>query len=271
MHLPETLKIAQHIARGAGRILMEGFGGHQESVGKSSAVDLVTKYDGLAEDYITRELAAAFPGHRLMGEEGTATGGDSPYIWYIDPLDGTVNFAHGFPVFAVSIGLYEGDQPLVGVVFDPTRDEMFYATAGGGAFLQPGEAPPRRLAVSGETVLRRSLLGTGFPYSRWNSDDDNVAETRAFLKRARGLRRAGAAALDVCYVAAGRLDGFWEFELKVWDVAAAGLILTEAGGRIVHIEDGQPLRPVLDVNLIACTPGIEGEMKEVLREAKGKR
>lgn len=269
MNLPETLNIAQQLSRGAGQILMEGFGGAQESVTKTSTVDLVTVYDGLAEDYITRELADAFPDHRLVGEEGTATAGDGPFVWYIDPLDGTVNYAHGFPIFAVSLGLYKGDRPQVGVVFDPTRDELFYATAGGGAFVRQGQGDPRPLKVSGATDLGQSLLATGFPYDRQHTDHDNVQQARAFLKRARGLRRPGAAALDVCYVAAGRLDGYWEYKLKIWDVAAAALILTEAGGRISHIPDGQPLRPDPVLDLVACTPGIEGEMFEVLKEAKG--
>jgi myo-inositol-1(or 4)-monophosphatase len=264
MDLKEILQIAEAIARGAGQIIMEGFGSQQDSIAKTSAIDLVTKYDALSEAYITGELAKHFPDHRLMGEEGTVTDGESPFIWYIDPIDGTVNFAHGFPVFAVSIALYEGDQPRLGIVFDPTRDELFYALSGRGSYLKQKEGEPQRLSVSGATDLGRSLLGTGFPYDRQTSEINNFQQTIAFLIKCRGLRRAGSAALDVCYVASGRLDGFWEYKLKIWDVAAAGLILTEAGGRLSNISDRQPLKPQLVLNLVASTPGIHEQMFEVL-------
>ncbi len=269
MNWEEILQITEKIARDAGKLLMEHFGFQQETEGKTSSVDLVTQYDKLAEEFIAGELKKHFPDHRLMGEEGTASEGDSPFIWYVDPLDGTVNYAHGFPIFVVSIALYEGDQPRIGVVYDPNRRELFYAIDGYGAYMQHRSGYPMQIWVSGAAELGRSLLATGFPYDRHTSKLNNAAQAEAFLKTAQGVRRPGSAALDVCYVACGRLDGYWEYKLKIWDMAAAALILKEAGGRISHIENGQPMMPELILNLVASTPGIHQQMFDVLDRVEG--
>lgn len=238
MDAQEILAVAVEIAREAGAYLLTGFLQPKQVQTKTSGVDWVTEYDTTAETMIVARLRRAFPDHGIVAEEGNdhATRGD--YHWYVDPLDGTVNYAHSFPHFCVSLALARGDQPVLGVIYDPTRDECFTAIAGQGAFLTQGDNA-RRLAVTAETALGRSLLATGFPYDRQTSALDNVEQTRAFLKRAHGVRRAGAAALDTAYVAAGRLDGYWEFKLHSWDVAAGALLVREAGGAAMMM-DGRP-------------------------------
>ena len=153
---------------------------------------------------------------------------------------------------------------MLGVVYDPERDESFTAIQGEGAFLTRGDQPPQQLHVAGEKELTHALLGTGFPYDRQTSSLDNVVQTRAFLKTAQGVRRSGSAALDLCYVGAGRLDGFWEFKLKIWDVAASALITQEAGGRVAFIDDGRPYAPQPVLNLFAANPVIHEQMWAVL-------
>jgi myo-inositol-1(or 4)-monophosphatase len=170
----------------------------------------------------------------VLAEEGRGT--DTPGAklrWVIDPLDGTTNFAHGYPRFAVSIGVEHEGEPAVGVVYDPLLDECYHAVAGGGAFRNG-----KPIRVSRETAFDRALLATGFAYDK-RENDDNLVEFRAVLKTARELRRDGSAALDLCYVACGRLEGYWEHKLKPWDVAAGGLIVCEAGGRVSD-RDGGP-------------------------------
>jgi myo-inositol-1(or 4)-monophosphatase len=193
-------------------------------------------------------------------------GGSGRYTWYIDPLDGTTNFAHGFPVYAVSLALYEGKLPLVGVIYDPTRDECFSAAAGEGAWLASA-GRTAAIRVSRQTELGDSLLATGFPYDVHSSAINNIAETAAFLKRARGLRRAGAAALDLAYVAAGRLDGYWEYKLNSWDAAAGVLLILEAGGQVTLI-DGRPFQLTPKLNLIASNGHIHSAMGKVLAGAR---
>lgn len=263
MNLQNTLGIAVEIARAAGALLRRVPEQELAIERKSSQLDLVTAYDRAAEALIVEQLQAAFPDHAIMAEEsGQVEEGSGRYTWYIDPLDGTTNFAHGFPVYCVSLALYEGQLPLVGVIYDPTRDECFGAVAGEGAWLASagGTAVIR---VSREMVLGSSLLATGYPYDVHSSEVDNIAETAAFLKRARGLRRAGAAALDLAYVAAGRLDGYWEYKLNSWDVAAGVLLVLEAGGEVTLI-DGRPFQLAPKVNLIASNGRIHAEMVNVL-------
>jgi myo-inositol-1(or 4)-monophosphatase len=226
-------------------------------------LDLVTEYDRASESLIVGGLRAAFPDHSIVAEEGSgyATAA-TPYAWYVDPLDGTTNFAHGFPVFAVSIALYHQDAPVLGVVYDPTRDECFQAVVGEGAWLARSDGSAR-LAVSQEKELGASLLATGFPYDVHTSDQDNIAQTAAFLKRARGLRRAGAAALDLAYVAAGRLDGYWEYKLNSWDVAAGALLVVEAGGRVSAI-GGDAFHIAPTMALVASNGAVHVAMLDVL-------
>lgn len=241
MDLEQARQRAVTIARQTGEILREGYRQSMNVETKSSAIDLVTQYDTQAERFITEQLRASFPDHRLHAEEGHYDEGHGPFTWFIDPLDGTNNFAHGFPVFAVSLALYREQQALVGVVYDPLRDECFHAVHEKGAILTGAAGSNAGLRVSATDRLLSSLLATGFPYDRHTSAEDNVAQFGAFLKRTRGVRRAGSAALDLAYVAAGRLDGHWEFKLSSWDVAAGILLVQEAGGRVTGI-NGQPFR-----------------------------
>jgi len=271
MDLSQALQVAVATADEAGALLRRGINERKVVSRKSSAVDLVTEHDQAAETLIGQRLGSAFPEHRLVTEEGTefSSNGQAQgrYTWYIDPLDGTNNFAHGFPVFAVSIGLYEMGWPLLGVVYDPMRDESFSAVRGQGATLRTRDGS-RPLQVSRETALLDSLLATGFPYDRHHSSDNNIAQLSAYLKAARGIRRAGAAALDLAYVAAGRLDGYWEYKLNSWDVAAGACLVLEAGGSITNA-DGTPWQIAPTVAMIASNGHIHEAMSAVLRSVDG--
>lgn len=264
------LDTAVTIAREAGELLVEGFDKKKEVVRKSTAVDWVTQYDTAAETLIVSRLREKFPEHGLLGEEGSDFAGNGRFQWIVDPLDGTNNFAHGFPIFCVSIALWEGQTPRVGVVYDPLRDECFTAAAGQGAWLtRRGKA--MKLSVTETDDLASSLIATGFPYDRvkqQNGRVTNVAESEAFLRQVQGLRRAGSAALDICYVGAGRLDGYWEYKLHPWDVAAAVLIAQEAGGTISWI-DGSPFRLGKQVAMIASNGRIHQTMLHVIHSANG--
>ncbi|MBE2234633.1 MAG: inositol monophosphatase [Anaerolinea sp.] len=232
------LEIAIDLARQAGALLRRG---HENGAGtvanKSSGVDLVTEFDLASERLIADGLRRHFPHHAIHGEE---TGGELPTagpVWVIDPLDGTTNFAHGYPVFSVTLALLIDGQPELGVTYDPLREELFWAQAGRGAWR--GE---QRLHVSATGELRASLLATGFAYDRASNPDNNLAEFSHFMPRTRGVRRAGSAALDIAWVAAGQLDGYWERGIQLWDMAAGVLLVREAGG-VVTTYSGQPWRP----------------------------
>ncbi|MCL4871466.1 MAG: inositol monophosphatase [Anaerolineae bacterium] len=267
MNLHNISPIALDIAREAGTLLREGYfaadAPHKTIELKSSSMDLVTQYDKAAETLIVGRLRAAFPDHRIVAEEGSNNSNDSPYLWLVDPLDGTTNFAHGFPVFAVSIALLDNGQPCLGIVYDPIRDECFAAIAGQGATLTRADGLTQTLQVSAAASLQESLLATGFPYDVQTSDWDNLAEFRAFVKRSRGVRRPGAAALDLAYVAAGRLDGYWEYKLSPWDIAAGILLVREAGGRVTSIPTG-PVTLEGQIHLIASNGRLHEEMAGVL-------
>ena len=203
-------------------------------------IDIVTETDREVESLITRHLRAAFPDHLIIAEEASAGMTLQPppadrYAWYLDPIDGTTNFAHAYPNFAVSLGLARGRQRLLGIVHDPVRDETFVARRGAGATLN-GEP----IRVSDTDDIEQALIGTGFPYDRREHIDFYLGFLRAFMLRAQGVRRGGSAALDLCYVACGRFDGFWEWKLKPWDIAAGALIVEEAGGTVTNF-DGGPL------------------------------
>jgi myo-inositol-1(or 4)-monophosphatase len=227
------LRLAVDTAREAGEQLRAAFGGVQD-VRYKGIVDPVTLADQASEALIARRLLDAFPSDRLLAEEGSEEGRNaaSERVWIVDPLDGTVNFLHGYPVFCVSIALLAGGRPVAGAVYDPLRDEMFAAEAGQGATLNG--AP---ISVSTTELLIRSMLCTGFAYDvAWRQE--NMAYFERFLDQTQAVRRDGAAALDVVYVAAGRFDGYWERGVSVWDVAAASLILSEAGGRLSGYDGG---------------------------------
>lgn len=265
--LQKTLEIATGIARDAGALLLDGFGRTKRIEKKSSALDWVTQYDKMSETLIAGRLREAFPDHDLVGEEGTNTDGHKPYRWYIDPLDGTTNYAHGFPVFCVTMGLYRGDDPVLGLVYDPLRQECFTAIAGQGAYLDRPQGG-RRLQVSRQTELVAALLATGFPYDVQTNPDNNINYLGAFVPRAHGIRRAGSAALDAAYVAAGRLDGYWELRVHSWDLSAAVLIVQEAGGRVTTLE-GRPFRLQPQFDVLISNGHLHDKMQAVIDHVNG--
>lgn len=227
-------------------------------------VNLVTQADEDAERLILAKLREAFPEHGILAEESGETDGASRYTWVVDPLDGTTNFAHGFPVFAVSMALRGPDgQPLLGVVVDPLSGECFAASRGGGATLNG--AP---IHVTGEQELNRALLATGFPYDRHTAPDNNTAAFARFIRRAQGVRRAGAAALDLAYVACGRLDAFWEQSLHPWDVAAGILLVREAGGVVTNYVGGEEGLSE-GTNVVASNGHLHEAMMAVLAQKDG--
>jgi len=221
---------AAEIAREAGALLI-GYFRQRVAVEYKGEADLVTVADRASETLIRDRLRSQWPAHDILGEEGGLVDTGSDYRWYVDPLDGTTNFAHGFPVFCVSMGLEHKGKLVAGVVYDPTRDELFTAEAGCGAFLnhQP-------IHVSKIAKLNESLIATGFP-SHKRHKNPNIFFYHQITLRTHGVRRAGSAALDLCSVAAGRLEGFWEFNLNPWDTAAGVLIVEEAGGKVTDFKD----------------------------------
>ncbi|MDH4101395.1 MAG: inositol monophosphatase [Nitrospirota bacterium] len=219
------------IAREAGGLLMNYFNNRVKIEYKGEA-DLVTEADRASEELITGRIRELWPDHDIVGEEGTRTESGSDWRWYIDPLDGTTNFAHGFPVFCVSMALeYKGER-IAGVIYDPSRNELFAASKGGGATLNG-----RTITVSATATLRESLLATGFP-SRKRHQNPNIHFYHQLTLRSHGVRRPGSAALDLAYVSCGRFDAFWEFNLNPWDTAAGVLIVTEAGGTVTNFTGG---------------------------------
>jgi len=231
---PQFVPAMTEIAREAGALLM-GYFHRRVKVEYKGDVDLVTEADRASEALITKRIGERWPGHNIMGEEGTRSEQGSDYRWYVDPLDGTTNFAHGYPVFCVSLGLEHKDERVAAVIFDPTREEMFTAEKGGGALLngQP-------IHVSSIANLAECLVATGFP-SHKRHKNPNIFFYHQITLKTHGVRRAGSAALDLCNVASGRFDGFWEFNLNPWDTAAGVLIVQEAGGQVTRF-DGQPFR-----------------------------
>ena len=221
------LELAERLAREAGRLQRESYEGEFEVHTKSAIIDLVTDVDRACEQLIVDAIQAERLGDAILAEEGGGTDDpDAEWRWVIDPLDGTANYAHGYPRFCVSIGIEQRGVATVGVVYDPLLDELFSAVRGRGARLND-----RPLQVGAETRLDHAMLATGFAYDVHRSAEDNLDHFSAFVKSARAIRRDGSAALDLCYVAAGRLDGYWELKLQPWDVAAGLLIVEEAGGR----------------------------------------
>jgi myo-inositol-1(or 4)-monophosphatase len=220
------LNFAIRVARDAGRLLRDRVGTRIDIDHKGS-IDLVTDVDLASERLIREAISTYYPRHEILAEEGGLSESGSEYRWIVDPLDGTTNYAHGYPMFCVSIGLECKGEPALGVVYDPMREELFAAERGGGATLNN-----RPIHVSKTADLMQGLLSTGFPYDIKTSKLTNLDHWANFAMHAQALRRDGAAALDLCYVACGRFDGFWELNLSPWDTAAGVLIVTEAGGRV---------------------------------------
>lgn len=252
-----TLSDLERLARGAGAILRDGYN-KDHTVQYKGVIDLVTETDHASEAFLLGEIKSKFPGGHILAEESGNIQGSNEDLWYIDPLDGTVNYAHHIPIFCVSIGFAANGVMTLAAVYDPLRDEMFTAERGKGAFLNG-----KKLQVSETTKLGKSLLVTGFPYDTWNTELDNFKYFERLAKRTQGVRRLGSAALDACYVGAGRFDGFWEFKLKAWDIAAAGLIAAEAGATVTAI-DGSP-DYLVPLTILATTPGIYEQVREQLK------
>ncbi|MGE4095142.1 MAG: inositol monophosphatase family protein [Candidatus Binatia bacterium] len=228
------MKIAVDAAQQAGGLLKDNWQKAKTIEIKTDIVDLVTNVDKASDTLITGILCSHFPEHQIIAEESAVSGQPSPYRWYIDPIDGTTNFAHSFPHFSVSIGLMHERQMIVGVVYDPIKDELFCALRGHGATLNN-----HPIHVSPTPTLDQSLLLTGFPYDRRKRSAYYLGFYQAFMTRTQGVRRVGSASLDLCYVACGRADAFWEWRLHPWDTAAGSLIVEEAGGTMSDFI-GQP-------------------------------
>jgi myo-inositol-1(or 4)-monophosphatase len=262
----EFAHIADGIARQAGALLRKFYEKGVAAEYKGD-VDIVTEADRASEQMIREKLKAAFPTHGIYGEEGTRDQLESEYRWYVDPLDGTTNFAHGFPAFCVILGLEHrpaglaadaDGEMIAGVIYDPLRNEMFTAERGKGAFLNG-----RAIHVSKTKTLQESLTATGFPSQKRHSSP-NVHFYQQITLRSHGIRRAGSAGLDLAYVACGRLDGFWEFNLNPWDTSAGVLLVEEAGGTVTHFDGG---KFTLDSREVLATNGlILGELKHVFIE-----
>jgi len=253
-------EIARRAAIEGGNVLMRSFGTALR-IDRKGEVDLVTEADRAAEKAIVEVIRGTFPRHGILAEEGDYGRSDSSYLWIIDPLDGTTNYAHGFPWFAVSIALALEGKVILGIVYNPFHNEFFYAEQGKGAYLNEVQ-----IRVSSTNHLDSSLLATGFPYDRRTNPVNNFDHFIRFQKRARACRRAGAASLDLAYTAAGRLDGYWEMKLKPWDVAAGKLLVEESGGKITDF-DGAPF-DIYGHECLASNDLIHHEMIDILQEGE---
>lgn len=253
-------KTALKAAMEAGDILRKNFG-KRHKIGYKGEIDLITEIDLRSEQRITKILEREYPDHDILAEEGEGLNRKAEYRWIIDPLDGTTNYAHGFPCFSISIALEKKERVILGVVFDPLRKEIYVARKGKGAYLNR-----KRINVSKTEKLSEALLATGFAYDVRVSPENNLDHFSNFILSAQGIRRAGSAALDLCYVASGRFDGFWEMKLKPWDTAAGYLIVKEAGGRVTDFKGGT--FNIFSREILASNGKIHGEMVKVLNLRK---
>lgn len=260
----EALAVARAVAGEAAELALGGWRSGT-AIEKKGTIDLLTEYDLKAEKLIRERLGAAFPDHRIVGEEGEAREGQAGFTWYVDPIDGTTNFAHGHPFFCVSIALWAENAGAshgeIGVVAAPALGVTWSARRRGGAH-RNGE----RCRVSTTDELKDALCATGFPYDRWDSSEDNLREHRAFLKRTRGIRRCGSAAIDLCLVAEGTYDLYWEQKLNPWDMCAGALLVAEAGGRLSDY-DGEAAEP-RDGRLVASNGPLHDDALALLAEAR---
>jgi myo-inositol-1(or 4)-monophosphatase len=257
--MKDVLSFAVTIAREAGSLLKDAFATPHRITYKGD-INIVTEADLMAENHLRERIRARFPDHDLMAEESADAGTGAEYRWVVDPLDGTTNYAHGYPVFCVSVALEHRGQIVLGAVYNPMLDECFSSLRGGGAFLNG-----RSLSVSRTDALTRSLLATGFPYDIRESLDNNLDHFKTLALKAQAIRRAGSAALDLAYVAAGRFDGFWELKLAPWDTAAGWLLVEEAGGRVTNL-DGGPYH-LYAPHILASNGTIHPALLDLLRQA----
>ncbi len=256
----EYLRAAIPIARSAGDMLAHNLGGAR-TVELKGAINLVTEMDRRAEDIIVTALAREFPDTAIVAEEGSGKSASGEFAWYVDPLDGTTNYAHGLPIFCVSMGLWKGPEPICGIVYHPMGHELFTAVTGMGAYL--GD---QRLKVSNASRLGDAILATGFPYDIRESEFDNLDHFARFAKSARAIRRMGAAALDLAWTAAGRFDGFWEMKLSPWDFAAATILCLEAGAQITDFT-GNPFTLTRGEAVVA-NPDLHAQLLAVISQGR---
>ena len=253
------LNIAVRAARRAGSIINRAsLDGSPLEVRSKRANDFVTKVDGAAEEAIIDAVRKAYPDHGFLAEESGKSAGEAEYVWVIDPLDGTTNFIHGFPQYCVSIGVQHRGQTAHAVVYDPVRNELFTASKGRGAFLND-----RRIRVSKCLKLEGALVGTGFPFKELRRVERYMGQLKTMMEKTAGVRRAGAAALDLAYVACGRLDAFWELGLSPWDMAAGALLVQEAGGLVSDPSGEQDFLATGDI--VAATPKMFTQLLEALK------
>jgi len=249
-------RVALKAVKEGGAILMKYFG-KIKSIDYKGEINLVTEADQRSEEVILSIIKDSYPNHRILAEETGESGNSSSFKWIIDPLDGTTNYAHGYPCFCVSLAIEYEEEVIYGAVYDPVKDELFTAEKGKGAFIN-GKA----IKTSSTKQLDQSLLCTGFPYDVRDDMDSNILNFRTFLMKAQAVRRDGSAALDLCHTAAGRFDGFWEQKLFPWDVAAGGLLVTEAGGKLSNFK-GENFS-IYDNEIVASNGIIHDQMVEAL-------
>ena len=254
-----TLADLESLARGAGEILRGGYL-REHQINYKGVIDLVTEVDHQSEAYLLEQIRGRFPDSHILTEESGEIRGGQDGMWYVDPLDGTVNYAHQIPIFSVSLAYAAGKSVKLGVVYDPMRDEMFAAERGRGATLNG-----RPIRASQVTDLQHSLMVTGFPYDAWNTRQDNFENFVRISKLTQGVRRLGSAALDAAYVGAGRFDAFWELSLKPWDIAAGGLIASESGASVTNI-DGEADYISPPQSVICAAPNIHRLLMDALQK-----
>jgi len=262
LDLDRALKTAQQAAESGGRILMEGFGNiEKEQISLKGRGDYVTELDNRSEAEILKIIKAAFPDHGILAEESGSESHLAEYIWIIDPLDGTANYVQNIPIFCVSIGLQFRDDIVLGVVYDPVREERFCAVRGKGADLNN-----HPITVSSRKEMSHAMLASGFPWRSKTELDAYLKSFRTLFLMSAGLRRMGAAALDLAYTACGRFDGFWEMRLHPWDIAAGSLLVTEAGGCVTDFTGNDAF--LRSGNVVAGNPSIHYHLCEVLRDVQ---
>ncbi|MBF0104439.1 MAG: inositol monophosphatase [Deltaproteobacteria bacterium] len=263
MESREFFAVAVSTAKEVGAYQRSQFG-HDLKIEFKGTIDIVTEVDKKSEELILKTIRQHYPEHDVLAEEGSGERKDSEYKWIIDPLDGTTNFAHGYPQFAVSIGLEIGGEIIAGVVYDPMRDELFRAFKGEGAYLND-----RPIRVSHTEKLEHAMIATGFAYNIRKHIDEHLRYFKDVIMKAQAVRRAGSASLDICHVASGRFDGFWELNLFPWDTAAGVIIAKEAGAKITRF-DGAPYT-VYEKDILITNAVIHGEMVKTLKKGLGKR
>ncbi len=258
----DILHFTRDVAARAGSILLRGFRSAETVVSYKSRTNLVTNMDRASEEFLFNEIGRMFPEDTIIAEEGSRKETTGEYIWYVDPLDGTNNYAHGLPFFCVSIGLFSRTKNKIvsGVVYNPFLGEMFWASEGCGAFLN--NSP---IKVSAIDDIGISLVATGFPYDKETIEKNNIREFNQMLPKIQGIRRMGSAAIDLCYVACGRLDGYWEQQLSPWDTAGGSIVVEEAGGKVTRFGGGafKPETP----EILASNGRIHGQMMDILARA----